>query len=600
MNGASALPATGGAEPPPPLARDNQLPCGGCSRSLGLLDLNDDCLRLVAGHCYKEDWTAGLLGASTRTRRAVMEAMLFVIIKWRWPCGQPATVDAADATPTEGGSGSGDGGGRGGAGGAGGGTPDHSRCAQLHDEWLAAVLAMLPQAVGSLAVELHDEEPSTGAPSCDVSVDTAACTVSRDRRRAAWRSIGEAVRTTPVTEVLALGHVVVPAFAAWGVGDGGRPLKTLRLRVGGDDLDGLSAAVAAVAPTLETFELCALGDLSTAVTAVLPASGAYVFPAVRTLGIYGNHLVDTLSAVAAAAVVAAFPRTDRLVLLCHLGKDAGKTLSLTSDALAVTGDALAVNSGALPQVTSMVVDSATWQEQLYDIHGLEAMLLGRRLDDLRLSVMTPGGADAVLGLADFPVALNLSASGLDRAACVQVLSDERAAARLERLLLTPTVSATAILDDLPLLPRLRSLTICEFYHPHHVRAAVPSSWAVPPALAKLRLNVEECGPPASLIPPRPPPALVGWLLRRVVASAAVATLASVTVAGTHCLSEDLLDAAASLAAAPALRSLELIHCMPSAARADAAAVGRLHASLPRVATEVRYLEGELRFDEDGW
>jgi len=130
-----------------------------------LLDLNDDCLRLVAGQCYKEDWTAGLLGASTRTRRAVMEAMPLLIIKWRWPCGKPATVNAADATQTGGGRGSCDGGGSDGDGDTGGAASDHSRCALLHAEWLAAVLFMLPQAVGLLAVELLDEEPSTGAPS---------------------------------------------------------------------------------------------------------------------------------------------------------------------------------------------------------------------------------------------------------------------------------------------------------------------------------------------------------------------------------------------------------------------------------------------------
>jgi len=591
MNGVSAPPVNSGATSPPSLARDNQLTCGSALRPLGLLDLNDDCLRLVAGQCYKEDWTAGLLGASTRPRRAVMEAMPLLIIKWRCPCGKPATVNAADATQTGGGRGSCDGGGSDGDGDTGGGASDHSRCALLHAEWLAAVLSMLPQAVRLLAVELLDEEPSTGAPSCDMSVDTTACTVSRDRRRAAWRSIGAALRTTAVTEVLALGNVVVPAFGAWGVGGGGRPLQTLRLRVGGDDLDGLSAAVAAVALTLETFELCALGDLSTAVIAVLPASGAYVFPAVRTLGIFGNHLVDTLSPAAAAAVVAAFPRTDRLVLVCHLGEGAGETLALTLDALVVADDTLTVDNGALPWVTSMVVDSETWQEQNYDIRGLEAMLLGRRLDDFKLSVMTPGGADAVLSLAHFPVTLNLEASGLDQAACVQVLSDRRAAARLERLLVTPTVSATDILGDLPLLPRLRSLTIEESYPYDRDRAAVPPSWAKPPALAELRLNVHQRRPPTSMTPPLPQPALVGWLLRRVVASAAVATMTSVNVRGTHYLSEDLLEAVASLAAAPALRSLELIHDnMPSAARADAVAVGRLHASLPRVATQVRYTE----------
>jgi len=162
---------------------------------------------------------------------------------------------------------------------------------------------------------------------------------------------------------------------------------------------------------------------------------------------------------------------------------------------------------------------------------------------------------------------------------------------LELLLVTPTVSATDILGDLPLLPRLRSLTIEESYPYDRDRAAVPPSWAEPPALAELRLNVHQRRPPTSMTPPLPQPALVGWLLRRVVASAAVATMTSVNVRGTHYLSEDLLEAVASLAAAPALRSLELIHDnMPSAAKADAAAVGRLHASLPRVATQVRYTE----------
>jgi len=542
---------------------------------IGLLDLNDDCLRLIAARAANSGgWTPGLLGASTRTRQAALDAVTHLSIAW-WPLRRARAGRKRPLSDTRSSMES--------NGGEIGGSSIPSRAAgpcigHTHNldgnalvvaRWAESVIYMLSRTTGlrSLAV--------SSTPSSSVALAKA------------WAYIGIALRATRVTVIHATGDVapVITTFASL---CGGRPpLRVLRLTFLDKPPVCLPAALAAVAPALEVLDIRAVGVLSVATDTVFLSPDAVVLPALKALELHGTTPLDTLAVEAAAGVAATCPALDRLALFgCRLSMGVGA--------------ALAAAAGALPRLTNLELQTAFVPElpgQPSGAADLANLLRGRRLDALTLSLEDEGRSiraslefaprlvDAMLSVTALPLAIELADSDwFDNAAIVRFLSDGREAGSVQQLGLPQTRVGSDLIGRLPPLPRLTSLTLRLTSSAD--RAAVPQSWAVPPGLATLRVDVFESSAASSATPLPAPPALIGWMLREVAASAAVATLTSVRIGGLEAFDGPFLDAVAGLAAAPALRSLQIGTLSHRTAVASAAAIRRLHTSLPRVATEV--------------
>ena len=541
---------------------------------LGLLDLNDDCLRLIAARAATSGgWAPGLLGASTRTRRAALDAVTHLTIAWRPPrLYRPGRKRPFSETRGSMESNGGEIGGPSGPSHSGGPyvgcTTNLDRNASVVGKWAESVIFTLSRTTGLRSVAVSSVSP----PSLALAN--------------AWAYIGIALRETRVTVITAQGDVT-PAITTIGSRCAGRPpLRVLRLTFLDGPLLGLPAALAAVAPGLEVLEVRAIGVLSAATdTVFLP--NAVVLPALKTLELHCTTTLDILDEPTALGLAATCPALNRLALFgCRM-------------ALGI-GVLLAAAVGALPRLTNLELQTAF----VPDVPGqpscatdLANFFRGRRLDALTLSVEDEGWSthasrefvprlvDAMLSLAALPLAIELADSDLlGNAAIARFLSEGREAASVRQLGLPLTRVGSDLVGRLPPLPQLTSLTLR--LSSSADRATVPPSWAVPPALATLRIDVFESSTASSTAPLPAPPALIGWMLREVAASAAVATLTSVRIGGIEALDVPFLDAVAGLAAATALRSLEIGTLSHRTAVASAEAIRRLHASLPQVATEV--------------
>jgi len=189
-----------------------------------------------------------------------------------------------------------------------------------------------------------------------------------------------------------------------------------------------------------------------------------------------------------------------------------------------------------------------------------------------------------------PATLELTKSGWSGVECLSLLRDERAA-HVARLSLPATEFREDILSHLPPLPRLVSLSIVVVLETELDRAAAPSSWMVPPALADVTVDLVEKAPTQSVLLPPPTPAAVPWLLWQLASSkAAATTLASVTINGLGAVDRALVNAVKKLESAPALRSVRFGRVWKMPCASAVAAVADLHAALPRVATAVEYIK----------
>jgi len=561
--------------------------------------LDDDCLRLIAGRCFKGGWAGGLLGACTRTRRAVMESIESLTLVWCVDCetlalgealmellgpldgmddiealaiGNDCDNEGSDVSVDEGGDAA-----------AEDGLALLPQCFGTfpHDQWLAAVLATLRQTTGLRTVHLMAVSSETGPP---------ACPVEADRQAAGWRAIGTALRGAGLTELCITGEVVgaLLARAADGGGCGGGggppPLCTLRLRYVDRDAavpGRLPAAIATVASGLKVLDLHVdqwpSGTLAACFQTVVGG-----FPGLQRLHVLGHVGGEALGRAAAAAVAAACPDLKELTLVGALGPGAGI--------------ALLAAEGALPLLTTVDVSHLSDPERA-PVAELAALLSGRRLDSLTLVAKKweAGAVAAVKGSGRLPATLELTKSGWSGVDCLSLLRDERAA-HVARLSLPATEFREDILSHLPPLPRLVSLSIVVVLETELDRAAAPSSWMVPPALADVTVDLVEKAPTQSVLLPPPTPAAVPWLLWQLASSkAAATTLASVTINGLGAVDRALVNAVKKLESAPALRSVRFGRVWKMPCASAVAAVADLHAALPRVATAVEYIKD---IDED--
>jgi len=572
---------TGGDVESPTAADGDASSLDSVVNQLSLLDLDDDCLRLVAGRCFKGGWGGGLLGACSRTRRAVMESIESLSLDWCVDCGTLAFSEALmgfngplqDADNFDFGTFSDD------SDDEESNTEDVPPCPPecygtfTHDQWLAAVLATLRRTTGLRTVDLTAFSPETGPP---------ACPVAADRQAAGWRAIGAALRGAHLTELRVAGEVVGALLAraaddGGGGGGGPPPLRALRMRFVARDAavpGRLPAAVATVASGLEVLDLHVDGWPSgTLADCFQTVVGG--FPRLRRLHISGNVGRGAFERAAAAAVAATCPALEELALAGGLGPGAGTVLASAR--------------GALPHLTTVDVSHLSDPEPA-PVAELAALLRGRCLQRLTLAAeqWEAGVVAAVAGSGRLPATLELTESGWSGADCLSLLRDERAA-HVARLSLPATEFREEILSRLPPLPRLVSLSIVVMLENEVDRSVFPSSWAVPPALADVTVDLVEAKLTPAILPAPRTPATVRWLLRRLASSqAAATTLASVTVNGLGAVDRPLVDAVAMLAPAPALRSVRFGSVWKLPRASAVAAIARLHAALPRVVTAVEY------------
>lgn len=305
------------------------------SRPLTLMDLDDDTLGLIAGHCWAAAAADGFFGACRRTRAVGMAAIPDVSLEWCAACDgelpPPPTGLAA---------------------------PAHPPC--LVDR-LPSTVAWLRRATHLRTAVLVDDADVAAADGgdadggADADADAAAavgappCAAVPPAVRAhAWQTVGATLVAAPLGALLVVGARAAAALGglAAAVADpAGRraapPVRRLHLLAGADAAGAggagvaadLAAAAAAVAPTLEWLGVDARrGWRAGGARSALAAAGV-----LRSLRHVELRLTrgrgEVVDAATAAALAAAAPQLTSLVLEARVATGWGDALSLAAGAL---------------------------------------------------------------------------------------------------------------------------------------------------------------------------------------------------------------------------------------------------------------------------
>jgi len=467
-------------------------------RPMGLLDLPDDALSLIAEHVWASRGNArGLVGACRRTRRIGLAALPSLVIRW---CPVCSLFGCITPPPTP----------------AGRAPPLHPRGL---DARLPSLIEFLALATGVRSVTLVDRSfvPSAAAAAAAVvaaatPVPPCACPVAV--RKGVWRLIGAALGGRPLHTLKACDAVATSFLGGLssclgGGGDGGGRLRVLKLGVTSPPMVNEAAmALHSVAPTLTELTMDCLPGVPLFLAHLFRSAGR--LPALRSLRLRAKH-EDPPGGT--------------------LGRDEAAMIAEVCGGLAILetsyplgsgfGPPWAVARGALPHLHTLRLQLAEgWSSAMNLVTDYAAVLRNRPMTEVRLS--HTGGFPAPLLTAlrsvdQLPKVLRLGAE-LEAADAEWLLGDPAAVMAIESLSLRLRCRPHLVLPDVAMPPRLRRLHLSCFTLGAADTPVCPSArWDVPPTLRRLSVSHDHGlraadGDESADLP------LVRWLLAAVVAS----------------------------------------------------------------------------------
>lgn len=482
--------------------------CGGCA---GLLDLPDDCLRLVAAALWSDaGGTAATVAAAGRTcrrlRRAVNDTRPALTLPWCVDCEAAAAAAAAAKAAAAAGRlwGRWRGGGTAG-GGDGGGAAAHVSLAAA----LPAAVELLGRLGGLVRVALVDAaHPPEAPPAGPAASVRPPCTARPADRAAVWRAVGATLRAvTPRLATLSttgMAAAAVAPAAADAADCGPSRLTTLTVSAtlgdaaANDDTPlpveaPLVAALRATAPALRSLTLTASGGWSDgALGRLLTAAGGLASVTSLTVGLGGAPL----TAADAAAIAMACP--------------AVADVSLRDGLTVAAGDTLRLSRGAWQALATVaaVVDWAGEAGTQAGVGGLAELLADRTLRQLSIDGGRGGGggvwgtgagalrprplvgfADALLGCRRLPASLTVRGVALDGGDWAAVADTHRAVVDLVHLSLPRRDCAAGLLPHLAALGALSTLSLGLNVGAVPPAILRPGGWTLPPRLTALAVHL---------------------------------------------------------------------------------------------------------------
>lgn len=473
---------------------------------MGLLDLDDDTLGLVAALVWDGSSSGGLLGTCRRARAVGAAALSLADLRW----GQASLHKSSGGIPTV-------------------AQPVPAAA------WEAAVLRFLRRA--TMLREVHLSGGPSGAPT--------------DNQTAVWGRIGKAFRGHPLQSMVLDGAALAAVVAR---GATVPPLRRLSVLGGSssacdESAAAIRAALTLLGPSLEVLNL--IGHGLTPCPGLLVAAGG--MPRLRQLAMTGFGFVwDSQSA---AALATACPLLD--------------CLKLVGGVKPGVGGSWMVCLGHLPHLKDLDWNHLPSKGEGTDVWMRELLLVlaGHRLNSLRLSSGNGRKADHKVplahcfqGAATLPTSLLLPLMPLTTADARDLMVDNRVARDVEDLELPALWLPPSWVAGIGPFPRLHSLSVILELRDVDPETLMPAPWAGLPALEALTVQLlwdgdVQWGTSAEMLQEPAPPS-VWWLLASVATSPCRATLGTLHMLGHFYKSPFGVSSFEPLVALTALRSLE--------------------------------------------
>jgi len=469
------------APPPPP---------GG--PPVGLLDLPDDALSLIANHLWaSKGGCRGLIGACRRTRRVSLAALPSLIFRWRPACDSTGPVPSQPAP-------------------AGRAPAPHPLSLDARLPSLSAFLAL---ATGVRSVTLEDQRPEPSAAAAGTAATPAPpCACPFAVRMGVRRAVGAAVRGRPLDRLKARDAAATSFLGGRSTGSGGGGggrLRVLELVMASPSVVGeVAMAFQSVAPTLTRLRIQFLPGMPRHLARLLRSAGR--LPALRFLRLTaeredppgGTLGRDEAAAIADACVGLMFLRTEY-----PLGTGFGPPG--------------AVARGAFPHLRTLhIVRTAGWYSTSDVVEDYAAVLTHRPMTSVVLAHTDGFPAPVVTALQSvdrLPKELWLGAQ-LVPADAVGLLGDPTAVAGIESLQLHLRCRPHLVLPVVAMPPHLRKLILsCDTEGAADTPVCPSARWDVPPTLRHLSVALDR-GLRAAERDISADLPLVRWLLAAVVAS----------------------------------------------------------------------------------
>jgi len=459
---------------------------------VGLLDLPDDALSLIAEHVWASKGDgSGLVGACRRTRRIGLAALPSLILRWCPVCSCFGRVPPPPAP-------------------AGGAPPPHPPSL---DARLPSLFAFLALATGIRSVTLVDERlMSSAAAATTAATPAPPCARPTAVRMGVWGAVGAALAGRPLNELCAVEAAAASFFGgrlSGGGGGGGCRLRVLNLVVASAQVVGEAVtALQYVAPTLTELTIHCLPGVPTYLAHLFRSVGR--LPELRFLWLIAAH---------------DYPRGGKL------GRDeaaaiadacAGVTVVMIDYPLSTGfGPPWALVCGALSNRHTLCLDEAEGRSSAIHVgNDYAAVLRHLPMINVRLTHTLGGTAPVDRALQSFDrrsTVLHLGAN-LGAADAARLLGDATTVADIKYMALNLVCRPHRVLPNIAMPPRLRALTLSCFTHgAADTPVCLSAHWDVPPTLRRLSVSHDyglraADGDESADLP------LVRWLLAAVVAS----------------------------------------------------------------------------------
>jgi len=394
---------------------------------VGLLDLPDDALSLIAEHVWASKGDgSGLVGACRRTRRIGLAALPSLILRW---CPVRSRFRRVPPPPAP----------------TGRDPPPHPPSL---DARLPSLLSFLALATGIRSVTLVDERllPSTAA-ATTAATPAPPCARPMAVRMGVWRAVGAALAGRPLDKLCAVEAAAASFLGgrlSGGGGGGGCRLRVLDLVMASAQVVGEAVtALQYVAPTLTELTIHCLPGVPTYLAHLFRSVGR--LPELRFLRLIAAH---------------DYPRGGKL------GRDEAAAIADACAGLTVVmldyplstgfGPPWALACGALPNLHTLRLGGAEgWSSDIDVGNDYAAVLRHRPMIDVRLTHTLGCAAPVVRALRSvdwLPTVLHLGAE-LGAADAARLLGDATAVADIEWMALNLVCRPHWVLPNIAMPPR---------------------------------------------------------------------------------------------------------------------------------------------------